>query len=159
MHHCHQQGVGGNSLLQYGGLNQAKLVYRQHREPKTLALQPTADLNYGWMFYCRRDDVIPSPAASQSDAVYRAFIEAAKALHRATPPGHPATLELDVLRPALLRIGDKLAFLLVRLPGPISPASPEEMALELARETALGERAPGHAEDVARAIWALSADR
>jgi cyclohexadienyl dehydratase len=100
-----------------------------------------------------------APAAARSDAVYRAFIEAAKAVQRATPAEYPASLELDAIRPALLRIGDKLAFLLVRLPGPEWPASPEEMAGALSGETALGERAPDHAEDVARALWSLSSQR
>ncbi|MGH0036246.1 MAG: transporter substrate-binding domain-containing protein [Myxococcota bacterium] len=96
------------------------------------------------------------PAAGRSDAVYRAFIEAAKAVQRATPDETPATLELDAIRPALLRIGDKLAFLLVRLPGPAAPDSEAAMAEALARETALGELAPAHARETARALHALS---
>ncbi|MDP6980536.1 MAG: transporter substrate-binding domain-containing protein [Myxococcota bacterium] len=51
---------------------------------------------------------------------YRAQIEAAKAIQRATlaaPPSRPASAEdlLDPLRPALLRIGDRMASLIVVL--------------------------------------------
>lgn len=101
----------------------------------------------------------PPPPDARTEAVYRAFIEAAKAVQRATPEDAPVTLELDAIRPALLRIGDKLAFLLVRLPGPTTPDGVDAMTRALRADTALADIDAAYARAIARALESLAAGR
>jgi cyclohexadienyl dehydratase len=79
-------------------------------------------------------------------ALFGAQIEAAKAIQRRIlagprPPGSPAPPALDsALRPALLRIGDRIAWLVVRLPRQIPDA--EILARSQRELAALGLSAP-----------------
>jgi hypothetical protein len=91
-------------------------------------------------------------------ALFRAQIEAALAVQQAVlsapPDPKAASLELETeLRPALLRIGDRIAWLLVRLPGPLDPGDVE-------RQTSEALDAPGlesqHEAAIADAIAQLS---
>jgi cyclohexadienyl dehydratase len=99
------------------------------------------------------------PLDRRTDAVFGALIESAKAIQRATPDDRPVTLELAILRPALLRIGDKLAFLLVRLPGPDTPRTADEMALSVMDETKLSGADAATARALAQALEAVAVGR
>jgi chorismate mutase len=68
-------------------------------------------------------------------ALFRAQIEAAIAVQQAvlSAPADPSAPSLDLeteLRPALLRIGDRIAWLLVRLPGPLDPGDVDRQTSE-----------------------------
>ena len=81
----------------------------------------------------------PDPGAVRQ--LYRALIEAAKSVqHRTLRDGSAARLDrldLDrVLRPALIRIGERIAWLVARLPDRLEPA-----AVETATRSALAGRA------------------
>jgi cyclohexadienyl dehydratase len=112
--------------------------------------------------------VSASAAAAQAEAVplpelrvralFRAQIEAAVGVQQAvlSEPADPRTPTLDLeteLRPALLRIGDRIAWLLVRLPGPLDPG-------DVGRQTSEALDAPGlephHEAAIADAIAQLS---
>ena len=91
-------------------------------------------------------------------ALFRAQIEAAIAVQQAVlaAPPDPNVPSLDLeteLRPALLRIGDRIAWLLVRLPGPLDPG-------DVDRQTSEALDAPGlerhHEAAIADAIAQLS---
>ncbi len=91
-------------------------------------------------------------------ALFRAQIEAAIAVQQAVlaAPPDPNVPSLDLeteLRPALLRIGDRIAWLLVRLPGPLDPG-------DVDRRTSEALDAPGlerhHETAIADAIAQLS---
>jgi cyclohexadienyl dehydratase len=91
-------------------------------------------------------------------ALFRAQIEAAIAVQQAvlSAPADPSAPSLDLeteLRPALLRIGDRIAWLLVRLPGPLDPG-------DVDRQTSEALDAPGlerhHEAAIADAIAQLS---
>lgn len=100
----------------------------------------------------------PAPEPAVGEAVYRALIEAAKAIQAATPADTPADLDLErEIRPALLRIGDKLAFLLARLPGPGMPPDAGAISEALASDTALGTLDRRHADSLARALERFAA--
>jgi cyclohexadienyl dehydratase len=104
--------------------------------------------------------VSASAAAAQAEAVplpelrvralFRAQIEAAVGVQQAvlSEPADPRTPTLDLeteLRPALLRIGDRIAWLLVRLPGPLDPG-------DVGRQTSEALDAPGLAPHPEAAI-------
>ena len=102
-------------------------------------------------------DTVPLPE-HRVRALFRAQIEAALAVQQAVlsapPDPKAASLELETeLRPALLRIGDRIAWLLVRLPGPLDPGDVE-------RQTSEALDAPGlesqHEAAIADAIAQLS---
>jgi cyclohexadienyl dehydratase len=91
-------------------------------------------------------------------ALFHAQIEAAIAVQQAvlSAPPDPSVTRLDLeteLRPALLRIGDRIAWLLVRLPGPLD-------AGDVDRQTSEALDAPGlrsrHEAAIAEAITQLS---
>jgi cyclohexadienyl dehydratase len=91
-------------------------------------------------------------------ALFRAQIEAAIAVQQAvlsTPPDPNApTLDLETdLRPALLRIGDRIAWLLVRLPGPLDPSDVDRQTAEALDAHGLDSR---HVAAIADAISQLS---
>ena len=76
---------------------------------------------------------LPAPDARAVEALYRAQIEAAKAIQRAILAG-PPTLDdppdlASQLRPALIRIGDRLAGLIAALPTDPVGGSPDEIRL------------------------------
>jgi len=101
------------------------------------------------------DDVAPSEAAVRR--LFRAQIEAAKVVQRrvlvAPPPPTTPVFDLDTeLRPALLRIGERIAWLLPRLPATLDPAevrAASELALAASRLD------PAHVSAIASAIAAL----
>ncbi len=100
---------------------------------------------------------VPLPKL-QVRALFRAQIEAAIAVQQAVlaAPPDPSTPSRDLeteLRPALLRIGDRIAWLLVRLPGPLEPE-------DVDRQTSEALDAPGlerhHEAAIANTIAQLS---
>lgn len=93
-----------------------------------------------------------APPRTAVEAFYRAQIEAAVDLQRRVlshpPTGAPPFDLADELRPALLRIGDRMAWLLVRLERAPSPG-------ELVQELADFDLDPGHAHALAAALDAI----
>jgi cyclohexadienyl dehydratase len=88
----------------------------------------------------------PSEAALR--ALFAALVESAKEVQQAAlrGPAPETALDLDgALRPAISRIGEKIAFLAVRLPTGVAPAD----ALAALRE---GVRTPGASEASLRAL-------
>jgi hypothetical protein len=87
-------------------------------------------------------EATPDEAAVR--ALYRAQIEAAKAVQRATPAA-PSSLAGSVhdldgeLRPALLRIGEKIARLVVTLPPALDCRQVRRRARDALRAPYLGE--------------------
>ena len=104
------------------------------------------------------DAGVPAPDPDAVSAFYRAQIEAAVAVQEQVLAGEPdaarPVLDLQLqLRPALLRVGERLAWALVRLDVP-----PDRLDLRrrMADELAPLGVAPGHARAIADAIvdWA-----
>jgi cyclohexadienyl dehydratase len=97
---------------------------------------------------------LPPPADDAVRELFRALVAAAKEVQRApqaaNPDDAPADLE-DELRPALLRIGERIARLAVRLP----PGLREAEARVALRD---GVRAPGLAEPALRPLAAAIAE-
>lgn len=91
-------------------------------------------------------------------ALFRAQIEAAVAVQQsvlaepASPRAAPANLDSE-LRPALLRIGERIAWLLVRLPGPLDPQDVERQTSEALDAPGLE---PQHEAAIAEAIARIS---
>lgn len=99
----------------------------------------------------------PAPPAAAVCAFYRAQIEAAKAVQRATPRSLASAPDLDgVLRPAIGRVGARIAWLLVRWPRDLTPD-------DVRRAVARGLRTPGVSdadrEHIADALIDFSAGR
>ena len=102
-------------------------------------------------------DSVPLPERRVRD-LFRAQIEAALAVQEtvlAAPPDSTApTPDLETeLRPALLRIGQRIAWLLVRLPGPLDPGDVDRRTAEALDAPGLGRR---HEAAIADAIAQLS---
>ncbi|MCH2169334.1 transporter substrate-binding domain-containing protein [Myxococcota bacterium] len=100
---------------------------------------------------------LPPPAAVQD--FFQAQMEAAKQVQRTTlrspsgtPAGPAADLE-DELRPALLRIGDRIAGLIPRLPRDLAREDIEAAARRSLRSTPLSNESR---EILVQAIWRLS---
>jgi hypothetical protein len=98
---------------------------------------------------------IPEAAVRQ---LFRAQIEAAKSIQRrvlalARPAGSPVPPDLDgALRPALLRIGDRIARLVVELPAGIGA---DEIRTLSVRELGSLNLPEGRVDDLADALVAL----
>ena len=99
-----------------------------------------------------------APPRESIDAFYRAQIEAAVALQERVlgePPRGAAGFDLgQELRPALLRIGDRIAWLAVRLER---APDPEADRSAIARELAPHGLGAEHAAAIARSLEALVA--
>jgi cyclohexadienyl dehydratase len=103
----------------------------------------------------------PAPDAGAVRALWRAQIEAAKAVQRAAwgapPEGAPAPPDLEsALRPALERIDARAARLLLALDAPLACERVEVATREALRSHALGD---AHVRALARAIAAASGAR
>ena len=108
-----------------------------------------------------------SPSQASLDNFFRIQMEAAKAIQRAalgTPPEASQARPLDLasdLRPALDRIGSRMAFLLTHLPSKLDPARVQREATEVLAFSGLDPRqvdaiaesivAVAHSEDEAEA--------
>jgi cyclohexadienyl dehydratase len=111
-----------------------------------------------------RETAVGAHTASASEAAVRSFFEAqiaaAKEIQRATlagPAGEAPTADLDAaLRPALLRLGNRIAFLLRELPAGIDPRNLEDCAARRLRTPGLSEVRRG---DLVEAILAFSEAR
>jgi hypothetical protein len=102
----------------------------------------------------------PPPEPARVRALYRAQIEAAVALQERTlagpaAPGRRFDLRAE-LRPALLRLGDRIAWLLVRLDRPPARAA---LAEAVGRELAPFGLGPGHGQAWVDAIAAFAQGR
>src|SRR5262245_40677783 len=97
---------------------------------------------------------LPAPPEAAVRALFAALVEAAKEVQLAArpsaPDGEAPDLE-DELRPAILRVGERIAFLLVRLP----PSTTPDPAFAALRD---GVRTPGVSEDALRAVAAAVAE-
>jgi len=93
-------------------------------------------------------------------AFFEAQITAAKEIQRATlagPAGEAPTADLDrALRPALLRLGSRIAFLLQKLPAQIDRGDLEDFARQRLRTPGLSD---GARDALVEAILALSEAR
>src|SRR5262249_14195489 len=82
---------------------------------------------------------VPPPPGERVEAFFRAQMEAAKAVQgRARPDASSPAFSLDDdLRPAVARITARMAFLLVRLPHPLTRASVVAKARDALAESGL----------------------
>jgi len=103
---------------------------------------------------------VVTPPRPQVDAFYRAQIEAAVAIQGETlagpvSPGPRFDLTTE-LRPALLRLGQRIAWALVRLDG---PASRKELSRRVAAELSPYDLDPAHQDALVDALQALAQSR
>ncbi len=100
-----------------------------------------------------------APAPEAVRALFRAQIEAAKSIQRRVLAGPPAAAEaapdLDTaLRPALIRIGDRIAAGIVRLPRGLDPSDVRQATRDALRGRSLD---PAHVDAIGDALVELTA--